>query len=508
MKTIIFSFLTIIISLSVHPVRNFLLCRAKILHSRCIFYFFILLTLVLSNGASAQITFEKTYGGTDEDIGRSVQQTSDNGYIIAGSTESFGAGSTDVYLIKTNSIGDTLWTKTYGGTDADFGYSVQQTNDNGYIIVSGTESFGAGSTDVYLIKTNANGDTLWTKTYGGIDWDESYSIQQTSDNGYIIAGSTVSGPGNVDVYLIKTNENGDTLWTKTYGDTDEDWGYSVQQTLDNGYIIAGYTNSFGAGEMDVYLIKTNANGDTLWTKTYGGIYSEGSFSVQQTTDGGYIIAGYTIFGATPDVYLIKTNESGDTLWTKTYGGTLIDYGNSVQQTSDGGYIISGAAESFGAGNYDAYLIKTNESDDTLWTKTYGGTDEDQGRSVQQTSDGGYIIAGGTESFGAGGLDVYLIKTDVNGNVSGIFNNSFSKKDVINIYPNPNKGVFNLAVNTPDKCNLVIELMNVYGQIVYKNYVKNILKFNDEIDVSELSKGVYYLRLKTENGIRVKKLIIQ
>ncbi len=482
------------------------LYRAKILHSWCIFYFVILLTLVLSKGASSQITFEKTYGSLGTEWGRAVQQTLDGGYIIA------GYDGYDVYLIKTNESGVLLWTKTYGGTDGDYGYSVQQTSDGGYIIAGGTKSFGAGSSDVYLIKTKANGDTLWTKTYGKTFDDRGYSVQQTSDNGYIIAGETYSfGADLWDVYLIKTNANGDTLWTKTYGGTGEDYGRSVQQTSDDGYIIAGNTWSFGAGSADVYLIKTNESGDTLWTKTYGGIRYDDGYSVQQTSDGGYIITGETYSfgtGSSSDIYLIKTNENGVSLWTKNYGGTSYDDGYSVQQTSDNGYIIAGLTESFGAGSADVYLIKTNESGDTLWTKTYGGEDTDEGKSVQQTSDNGYIIAGYTFSFGAGVYDVYLIKTDVNGNVSGIFNNSFSKKDVINIYPNPNNGVFNLAINVPDKCNLIIELMNVYGQVVYKNYVKSIFKFNDEIDVSELSKGVYYLRLRTENEIGVKKLIIQ
>ncbi len=166
---------------------------------------------------------------------------------------------------------DTLWTKAFGGTNEDYGRSVQETSDGGYIIAGYTKSFGAGSYDVYLIKTDANGDTTWTKTYGGSNIDQGYSVEQTSDGGYIIAGNSKSfGAGLDDVYLIKTDANGDTTWTKTYGGSNIDQGYSVEQTSDGGYIIAGYTKSFGAGSYDVYLIKTDANGDTTWTKTYGG----------------------------------------------------------------------------------------------------------------------------------------------------------------------------------------------------------------------------------------------
>ncbi|MFH1321671.1 MAG: T9SS type A sorting domain-containing protein [Bacteroidota bacterium] len=363
--------------------------------------------------ANAQVIFQETFGGIGSDFGESVQQTADGGYIITGVTYSFGAGGMDVYLIKTSSTGDTLWTKAYGGTDEDKGWSVQQTSDGGYIITGYTGSFGAGSFDVYLIKTNSSGDTLWTKVYGGTSGDGGYSVQQTADSGYIITGYTNSfGAGSYDVYLIKTNSSGNTLWTKTYGGTDWDEGHSVQQTADGGYIITGKTGSSGAGDWDVYLIKTNSSGDTLWTKTYGGTDGDEGYSVQQTADGGYIITGSTYSFGTgqEDVYLIKTNSTGDTLWTKTYGGINNDVGNSVQQTLDGGYIIAGWMYSTGAGSYDVYLIKTNPNGDTLWTKIFGGIGFDGGSFVQQTADGGYIITGG-------GFDrVYLIKTDAYGNV--------------------------------------------------------------------------------------------
>jgi hypothetical protein len=378
----------------------------------------LLLSIGVTSVALAQTSWWRTYGGTSYDCGNSVQQTSDGGYIIAGCTVSFGAGHGDVYLIKTNASGDTLWTRTYGGTGYDDSWSVQQTSDGGYIIAGHTDSFGAGGNDVYLIRTDAAGDTLWTRTYGGTSYDEGYSVRQTADGGYIIAGHTESfGAGNEDVYLIKTNASGDTTWTRTYGGTCFEQGRSVQQTSDGGYIIAGHTSSLGVGN-DVYLVRTDASGDTLWTRTYGGESDDQGNSVQQTADGGYIIAAHTwsAGAGSSDVYLIKTNASGDTLWTRTYGGESDDCGCSVQQTADGGYIVAAYTRSLGAGQCDAYLIKTDANGDTSWTKTWGGTSDDFGYSVRQTADGGYIIAGRTDSFGAGRGDVYLIKTDSLGNV--------------------------------------------------------------------------------------------
>jgi outer membrane protein assembly factor BamB len=303
------------------------------------------------------------------------------------------------------------WEETFGGIGWDYGHSVQQTTDGGYIIAGETDSFGAGSRDVYLIKTDANGNELWSNTFGGIGWDCAYSVQQTTDGGYIITGETLSfGAGSVDVYLIKTDANGDELWSKTFGGTNEDWGRSVRQTTDGGYIIAGDGCSFGAGRADVYLIKTDANGDELWSNTFGENDRNWGESVQQTTDGGYIIVGETFsFGTgSYDVYLVKTDANGDELWSNTFEGTDRDLGHSVQQTTDGGYIIAGGTGPEGMGRGDVYLIKTDANGEELWSKTFGGTDGDWGRSVRQTSDGGYIIAGGAKSFGAGGGDVYLI----------------------------------------------------------------------------------------------------
>ncbi len=446
-------------------------------------------TLLLFSFAHAQQRWERNYGGTGADMGYFVQQTQDGGYIVAGFTNSFG-DSNQFYLIKTDSSGDTLWTRTYGGAGTDEGSSVQQTSDGGYIVAGTTTSFGNGY-QVYLIKTNASGDTLWTKTYGGAGNDQGWSVQQTSDSGYIVAGWTASSAYSPQVYLIKTNASGDTLWTKTHGGVYNDYGYSVQQTTDGGYIVVGSTG-YSRSSWQVYLVKTNASGDLLWERKYGGDYGQDDgYFVQQTTDGGYIVAGETeCFGNYWQVYLIKTNPFGDTLWTRTYGGADIDLGSSVQQTSDGGYIVAGITTSFGYG-YQVYLIKTNASGDTLWTRTYGGANYDLGNTAKQTSDGGYIVAGMTGSFG-NFYQVYLIKTDANGNV-GVEENRQGDKGTrrqgerLRATPNPFTSFATLPGHEAER----FSLYDVSGRKVgtYKG---------DRIGEG-LKAGVYFLRQEKGSG---------
>jgi hypothetical protein len=249
---------------------------------------------------------------------------------------------------------------TFGGSRSDEGYSVQQTSDSGYIIAGVTRSYGAGGSDVWLVKTDASGNKVWDKTFGGTSDDLGNSVEQTSDGGCVITGWTWSyGAGDHDVWLVKTDADGNKVWDKTFGGMGSDEGYSVRQTSDDGYIIAGWTTSYGASYYDVWLIKTDASGDKVWDKTFGTVRFECGHCVRQTSDGGYIVVGYSDFYGAGDVWLIKTDALGNKTWDRTFGGSRLDEGNSVKPTSDGGYIIAGWTTSYGAGYYDVFLIKTD-----------------------------------------------------------------------------------------------------------------------------------------------------
>ena len=355
-----------------------------------------------------------TFGGTADDEGYGVAHSADGGYVVVGRTSSFGAGSDDIYIVKADASGKQVWTETSGGTGSDVGYSVAPTSDGGYIItgVSWTVFIG---TKVCLLKLDGSGNEVGAGTIGGDGVDIGRSVAQTTDGGYIVAGETDSyGSGERDVYLIKADAGCHELWHKVFGGPYMDVGRSVAQTSDGGYVVLGETDTSGAGVPVIYLVRTDTSGNKVWAKTFDGGGANHGYSVQPTSDGGFIIAGQTAGGGGGYVYLIKTDADGNKLWAKTLGRGQSDIGRSVRQTSDGGYVIAGATLS--SGSLDVYLLRTDANGDTLWTRTYGGPGDDVGYSVQLTSDGGYLITGSTTSYGAGGQDVWLIKTDSQGNI--------------------------------------------------------------------------------------------
>ena len=253
------------------------------------------------------ITATRNYGTIGKDDEWSVSENSDGGFIIAGQTDVYDAANDDVYVIRTDGAGDTLWTRVYGGADHDAGYHAAQTFEGGFVIVGGTSSPSGGSEwDVYLVRTAANGDTLWTKHYGGSQYDVGYYVYQTSDNGFIVAGETRSyGEGEADLYLIKTDLAGNVLWARTHGGLLDDVGRSVQ-FANNGYTAVGYTSSFGTGFEDMYVVRTNLAGDTLWTRTIGWSGYDRGYDIEPTADGGYVAAGYNDSWAGGDnAWLVK-----------------------------------------------------------------------------------------------------------------------------------------------------------------------------------------------------------
>ena len=307
-----------------------------------------------------------------------------------------------------------VWDAVYGGTGNDGWYSVIQTSEGGYALAGYTSSYNAVKDDFWLPRLSSIGVMEWNRTYGGIGFDDTYSVIQTSDGGFAMAGFTnSSGAGSYDGWIVKVNSVGVTQWNRTYGGPNADDLYSVVQTSDGGYAMVGYTTSFGFGGADFWLVKVDSAGNTQWNRTYGGTDADDASSLIKTSDGGYAVVGWTrSFGAGgTDCWLIKVDSSGVLQWEMTYGGAGNDGARSVVQTNDGGYALAGYTASSGAGASDYWLIKTDSSGTIQWTKTFGGTGSEGANSIVKTSDGGFAIAGSTNSFGSGNEDFWLVKVD-------------------------------------------------------------------------------------------------
>ena len=421
------------------------------------------LSLFITWSANAQtsppvIDWQKCFGGSNLDEAFAVVQTTDGGYVLAGKSNSSDSGmvtndnlNNNFWIIKLNSSGTLQWQKNIGGGGDDKAYSIKQTTDGGYIVVGSSESSDGdvtnnnGKTDFWIVKLDSNGAVQWQESFGGSNDERANSVQQTADGGYIVAGYTSSSDGDVtsnlgqcDCWIIKLDNTGALVWQKTIGGTGNDMTYSIQQTSDGGYIMAGCSSSNNGdvsgnhGFIDFWVVKLTSTGSITWQKSLGGSENELAYAVQQTSDGGYIVCGYTFSNdgnvsgkntdvTSPDTWIVKLNSTGSIVWQKCFGGTSADIATTVQQTSDGGYIMAGSSASTDApvtGNHgaaDYWLVKLNSSGTLQWQKSLGGSNDDVATSIKETSDGGFIVIGSSSSTDGdvtgnhGAYDIWVVK---------------------------------------------------------------------------------------------------
>jgi len=354
--------------------------------------------------------WQKKYGRNSDDRGYSIVQMEDDLYIVGGQTNSFGAGGFDVYLLKIDWGKDSiLWDEAIGGEKDDWCKSICLTPKGDYLIVGSTASYGAGGYDVYLVKVTRDGELEWTKTYGGSGDDFGHEVIVTRDGGYLVVGSTRSyGAGGEDVYLLKLDGNGDTVWVRVLGGAGDDCGYGVVQGSDGSYVVVGSTTSEGSGGKDVYLVKVSEHGVLKWTKTFGGASDDEGYGICVTPDGKYIFVGCTkSYSPISQVYLAKVDSLGIEQWAKIVGGDYAMYAYSIVRRAKGEYAIVGSVVPSDL-NSDVLLILVEEDSGVEDVIYLGGENVDEAFSLRETSYGTIIIVGYTISCSSG-EDVYLVE---------------------------------------------------------------------------------------------------
>ncbi len=411
------------------------------------------------------------YGASGSEWGYAIQEAADGGYIMTGPTTSFGAGGYDIWVVKLDSSANIVWQRSFGGSSDEVPNAIKQTSNGNYVIAGRTNSYGAGGLDFFVLRLDAAGNLLWFKTYGGSGDEYAYSISETTDNGlFLVGGSSSFGAGNLDYCVIKLDFDGNITWQRVYGGGSIDMPYAGQQTADDGYILAGGGASVGAGGYDIWIVKLDSSGNIAWQKAFGGSADDLAFAIQQTSDSGYIVAGrtssYGVGGV--DFWVLRLDSIGNIIWQRTYGGGSTDWAFGVRQTNEGDFVVAGRTDSYGAGNADYWVLKLNDSGNILWQKTYGGSALDYAYSINLTSDGGYIVTGVNGSYTVGGYDVLSLKLDSYGNV-GIQCSIINISSATPVTPQP--AVVNTSV-TPVPSNMQVN--NIIPNIVTTTATKSNL----------------------------------
>lgn len=393
---------------------------------------FLLVSLYLSAAAGLSAIEQAGAAGADappvewsysfaQGEGHFVEQTRDGGLILTGWIDSGGAGS-DVFIAKYDGGGRNLWFQTYRGNGYSDGHCVREVRGGGFIAVGETKSKDAYDHDVYVVRTDGKGALMWEKVFGGARCDYAWSVRQTKDGGFIMAGGTESfGAGIYDVYLVKLDSTGNVVWEKTFGGSASDCGYSLLQLADGGFLVAGSAESFSAGNPDVYLLRTDADGEMIWQKTYGGSGSDYGWHLLEAAGGGYVIAGEKEVvneqGAGFAAYLLKVDDDGKQLWENTYGNGKASSFYGACRVGDG-YVLTGKIES--ESGYDLYVVKTSEDGSLIWEKTLEGVGSNSGYAVAQTRGGGLVVAGKKGIEKSAASEIIMLKLNTGSKANGAY----------------------------------------------------------------------------------------
>ena len=516
---------------------------------------FLILLLFISTTilAQPQLEWEQSLGGTSADVAKCIQQTSDGDYIVAGYSNSFNGdvvgnhGLYDCWIAGLDESGDLSWQNSLGGSNTDKAEFIKQTYDKGYIIAGNTQSNDGdvsghhGDYDFWAVKLDSTGTMDWQKCLGGSEWDYAYACEQTIDSGYVMTGNTFSNDGDVsgnhgsyDYWVVKMNADGDIEWQNCLGGGSSDEAYSIQQTSDDGFIVAGYSMSDDGdvsgnnGMADYWIVKLDAEGELQWQKCLGGTSYDEAASVRQTSDEGYIVTGFSSsedgdvsdnYGYN-DYWVVKLNNSGEITWQQNYGGSDDDYGRCIRQTTDGGYVMTGRSRSNDGnvtgnhGNYDYWVVKLNSSGSLSWQDSFGGSAHDWGHSVRQTSGEDYIVAG--ESQSADGditdswayKDYWIAKLSPTTTGIGFTKNKDAQDFTITASPNPFYSQTDIVFTLPQSGAVELAVYDINGRSVktlteqkYQSG-QHKLNWNTRNDAGhKVTRGIYFYQLRVNGQIK-------
>lgn len=496
------------------------------------------------------IEWQKLYGGSLFDEGRYIQQTSDNGYIVASFSKSTDGditnnhGEHDYWLLKLDSAGNKQWEKSYGGSSHEFLNMVKQTTDGGYIMVGvassndGDITVNYGLSDVWIVKVDVAGDLQWQKSYGGSHIDKGISIEQTQDGGYIVAGETrsndgdiIGNHGNIDSWVFKINSSGNIVWQKVLGGSGNEAAMRALETP-NGYIVGGATGSSNTGDVpanfgaiDVWIVQLDINGAIQWSNTYGGSLQDDLSEIIPTSDGGYVISAssasndgnLTSNNGLTDYWVFKISSAGTLQWQNSFGGTYSDRAQILYPYGYG-YIMAGLSYSSDLdviGNHgqgDCWLVYVDNSGSMIWSKSLGGTGNDYGWGMFQTSDGGCVIAGLSTSADGdligltnqGDGDLWIIKLSPPADLGISAPNSFSE-EAMWLFPNPSSGVTNLQLSNSDYQSL--EIYDNNGRRVKQVTLKESSTCR-QLNLEGLDNGIYFIRAVNSKGNEIQEKFIK
>ncbi len=443
-----------------------------------------IIMLVIGMVGLGEKTFERkqfywanAYGGESFDYATAVAVTPDGEVVVAGQTRSFGAGYEDVWVIKLKANGSVKWQKTYGGKLFDSVGAIALTKDGDAIIAGDSTSFDTSAGNAWVLRLDKDGNIKWQRTYGGKYGDYARAVAVADNGDIIVAGYTLSfGAGNADVWVLRLDENGNIKWQKTYGGRDDEYATAIAITPEGDIIVVGSTFSSGAGDWDIMVLRIDKDGNVKWQKTYGGKKMDEASSVALAKNGDILVAGSThSFGAgNKDVWILRLDRDGNVKWQKTYGGPGRDSAYAIAITPDNDIIVAGETNSFGAGNLDVWILKLNENGNVKWQKTYGGESDDWAAAIAVTPEGDTVAAGSTFNFGTVGGDFWVLKLPPDGSFPSISKDS----NATITEPSIQTSNFNFEISSSD-----IEVAESWASVQDSNATITIVKASKNAETS-------------------------